>query len=261
MKAAAQLAIDLVKMAAIVAPSGSGKDMVIRVLVERTGGLSLYAHDRMTPHGLEVELAKQLRLPVRDRHADVGERVIAALLDRQSPVFLNEAHQLRPTCASTIRRIYDNARVPILLFGAREVFRWIDDTGEHGDGQFARRCLKFSIASRLGQAEDPERPGHARARLFTVNEVRRVLEARKLTFRPDVVQLLTEIACLPDHGSLGLVIELCRAVLRLWPAEQVTPDMVRQALPLLLDAEAADINAALVLQADADRALARRKAG
>lgn len=239
MRAAVHLADRRVKMAAIVAPSGSGKDMVISVLAEQMQGVVVYADPEMTPKKLLEAIARQINVAPRSRNTNVLNRVVEKLTNSNRVVFINEAQQLRQACAATLRAVHDQARVPVCLFGSAQIFRFIDDRDlSSGGGQFWRRCIKIDIANRLGKVQDPDNPGRMRERLFTAEEVRRFLAMKKLRLAREVVDVLAAIACLQNHGTLGLVGEIVETCVDIFRDQEITVDLVYDVLPMLLDDEA-----------------------
>lgn len=240
MQGAAMAAITLEKMAVIISPSGSGKDMVIQHLIESMDAIYIYADEDMTPSGLRDALLDRYNIPRRGSASAMKQALVAKAHERSCPIFINEAHQLRPKCASFIRMLHDQARIPILLFGADELVSWADDRSQ-GRGQFWSRCLKFNILNRMSRAEDPDDPTGERRRLFTYEEVKRVLEAEGLKLTRDVVTMLADIACLEMHGTLRLAVETVRLARQLVPVEEIDVDIIREALFHLADSEASSI--------------------
>lgn len=246
MKAAVGLADRRRKMAAIVAPSGSGKDMVIEILAEKLNGLVVYCDGATTPTMLVKKIAHVMGLR-NFRSGSVGavtERIIERLRDRNRILFLNEAQMLRRDCAGIIRSIYDQTHVSICLFGSQEIFSFIDDRATadkaSGGGQFYRRCIKVNILNRAEHYIDPNGTGKKMGRpLFTRDEIRRFLDMKGVRLSTDTaLDLLWRIANVPEGGTLGIISDIVETCADLFPKKQITTQMINGVMPIILDSEA-----------------------
>ncbi len=219
------------KMAAIVAPAGSGKDMIIKVLAEEMDGHIIYCDQDTTSRELLKLIAATIGLKVTHGSAKAIQRsVVNSLKGRSTILFLNEAHQLHQRCASTVRSLFDQTGVPIIMIGASEIFSFVDDR-VNGGGQFARRCLMIDINKRLGRTADPDNPERLRERLCSPAEIRRFLAMKKIRLADDdVLSLLTALACADGSGAIDLVNELVETVVEWWPGELVTRENVLEVL-------------------------------
>lgn len=254
------------KMAAIVSPSGSGKDMVIEALAEELQGAVVYCDASTTATRLIQAIAEAIGLPViRDTHTLQG-RVVRRLKDRNTILFVNEAQQLArrgasTRCASILRSIYDQTGVPVVMFGSAEIFRFIDDRDPgSGGGQLYRRCLKVNMLNRAAEADDPDRPGGVGRPLFSKDEVRAFLAMKQVKFSGDGFVLLWQLANLTEHGTLGLCGDVVDTVADLWPEAAITREHIFGALSLLLDAEA-ELIQGKIAAAEAQAPRARAAAG
>lgn len=231
------------KMAAIVAPSGSGKDKVIEVLAEQLNAHVLECNDQMTPRQFLIALADELGLRVLSSpNMTLLREINKRLKDRSCLLFLNEAQQLRRKCASVIRSIYDQTGVPIILFGSEDIFSFIDDRATHsasGGGQFWSRCIKCNISRRRLADGDPDHPDRAGRPLFTVEEIRKFLAMKRVRLAREVLTLVWRIAQLEEHGTLRLAMDVVGYAADLWPSEPLTREMILEALDLAQDTEAA----------------------
>lgn len=246
------------KLAVVVSPAGSGKTLVMRALAAERNAFIVTCSDQMTPRQFLLALANVIGLDrARLPNMLLMQAIADRLRERSCLVFLDEAHLLRPACASVIRWLYDNTGkqpgdpgVPFIMFGAMSIFDMIDDRRGSGSGQMWSRTIKFNVANRAGVVEDPERPGQIGRKLFTVEEVRQVLAGRQIRLSRDVLALVRDIACLQEHGTLRLAVDVVRYATDLWPGEQVTRDLIFEALDLAQDAEA-DVIRAKVHHAEA----------
>lgn len=240
MSGAIDMAHRMCRMAAIVSPSGSGKDKVIRALRRRYNSIVIYAERHsMTPLMLVRAIGEQLGLSRnRLQMGDTLAKVIDALKGHDHTIIINEAQQLRPECASTVRAIYDQAHTPIILIGSMAILEFVDDRSS-GGGQFSRRCIRLNILERLkteqykgpgGKVHDAGRP------LFTADEVRQFLEARQVRLTPEAFALAIVVANLVDHGSYGLMCDVVDAATELYKpgAKGLTRNHLLSVMTLLL---------------------------
>lgn len=233
------------KMAAIVGPSGCGKDMVIEALAEELNGAVVYCDTRTTATRLVQKIAEAIGVKVINDTGQVERRIIKRLKDRSMILFINEAQTLAgrgrvgAACAGLLRSIYDQTGVPICLFGSAEIFAFIDDRDPaSGGGQLYRRCLKVNLSNLARQEEDPDRPGQLGRPLFSKDEVRSFLAMKQIKLADlDAFDLLYQIANLTEHGTLGLCGDVVEAIADLWPGEAATCEMIYTALSVQLDAE------------------------
>jgi len=254
------------KMAAIVAPSGAGKDMVIEALAEEFNGAVIYCDTQTTATRLVHRIARAVGVKVTSSPEQVEQRVIEKMKGRQMVLFVNEAQTLAgrgkvgAKCAGLLRSIYDQTGVPICLFGSAEIFAFIDDRDPaSGGGQLHRRCLKVNIMNLAQQTEDPDQPGAMGRPLFSKDEVKRFLASRQVKLADvDAFELLYQIANLTEHGTLGLCGDVISAIAGLLPDEAVTCDLIYEALSMQLDAELDIVRAKI--KAGQDGGATRRRA-
>lgn len=239
------------KMAAIVGPSGCGKDMVIGVLAEQLGGHVIYCDTRTTATQMTRAIADAIGVKVINDTAQLQRRIIKRLKDRKTILFVNEAQTLAgrgrtgAACAGLLRSIYDQAGVPIVLFGSAEILGFIDDRDPaSGGGQLYRRCLKLNLLNAAQTEEDPDRPGELGRPLFSKAEVRKFLAMKQVKLADaDAFELLWHVANLAEHGSLGLCGDVIDAIADLWPGDAISCEHIYTALTMQLDAEADVIRA------------------
>jgi len=257
------------KMAAIVAPSGAGKDMVIETLAEELNGAVIYCDTQTTATRLVNRIAEAVGVKVTSKPEQVERRVIKRLKDRSMILFVNEAQTLAgrgkvgAKCAGLLRSIYDQTGVPICMFGSAEIFAFIDDRDPaSGGGQLYRRCLKVNLLNLAQQFEDPDRPGVMGRPLFSKAEVKRFLGMKQVKLaEADAFDLLYQIANLTEHGTLGLCGDVIDAIADLWPGEAVTCEQIYTALSVQLDAELDIVQAKIEAAQASDQPKRRAKAG
>lgn len=244
MSAIVNAAITTGAMAAIVAPSGSGKTMVLRVLADKYRGRYIYCTEDLSAKTFLVTLADAVdaTVPVyrnRNRY-ELLKAIVERLRGTNRPIILDEAHRLPAEVLPRIRSIYDQAGVPIILAGAAAILDTINDRSD-GRGQFASRCIQYSVLDHVTNAEGPD-PDSRGARgaggrpLFSQDEVRTFLDGLQVRFDPDGFRLAWAIACLPNHGCLRTllrVVSLLRPDAGNRDAEPITRPEVLTALALL----------------------------
>ncbi|MEM8781922.1 MAG: AAA family ATPase [Planctomycetota bacterium] len=248
------------KMGVIVSPSGSGKDMVIDVLGDELNAVSVYCNVTTTPKRLLVALAEQLGIASGNRNAgDLQARIVDAIKDRSTIIFINEAQQLDDRCASVLRAVYDESGVPVVLLGSKQIFEMIRNADKaSGGGQFWRRCLKLEITRRAEQTLDPDTQQVGR-RLFSQEEIKKFLAMKKVRLAkadgPEVFGLLVDIANLDEHGSLGLLNDVVEMAMDLHDSAPIERRTVFDMLEICLGTESLQIVDELE-ELEAERAVA-----
>jgi DNA transposition AAA+ family ATPase len=229
------------KMAAIVCPSGAGKTFVLKALAEETRGLYIYCHDGMRTREflMTIALALGFRKSIGTQ-AELHRFIVANLKGTRRIIFLDEAHRLGKVQLGFTRSIYDEAQVPIVLAGTADILEAINEDRASGRGQFASRTIRYNTMDHVRNAEAPDGGGAAQGRdLFSVDEVKRFFEMKKIRLNRDAMMLLWALACLPNFGCLRLIescaetaIELNRGV------DVLTREMIVEALKLLHGSDA-----------------------
>jgi DNA transposition AAA+ family ATPase len=225
---AAMHANDLVCMAAIVCPAGTGKTTVLKVVCEENGGIYVSCPGGM--HRRDVYRAIAERLGWRRTTGTCGELlgfILSALAGTKRMIVLDEAHQLGRTI-SCVRAIFDGAHVPIILAGASEILDLIDDRSD-GGGQFSSRTMRRNLLDVIQSAGRPDGKGGRCRMLFTQDEVAKFLAGMKIRLSRDGLEMAWRLACLPAHGTLRLIQHLM-ATLAKTGAESIGRDEILSAL-------------------------------
>lgn len=251
MVAMIDLARNAESMIAIVAPSGSGKDMVIDYLADKMHGHVVNCHEKMTAKEFLIELADVVGLSsTRGTAAALIRQLVKHLADKSCMLFLNEAQQLPSRCASMIRTLHDQTSMPIAMLGSYRIFEFINDRTS-GGGQFSRRCMRFDMLNHMAGQRDPDRSGKVGRKLFSRKEVAEFIETKKLRLaNDDAFDMLYTMANLTHHGTLGLVNAILEGVIKLNPGERVTTAMIVEMLNLHLGADAAFVLAEIAAATD-----------
>ncbi|MEZ6193965.1 MAG: ATP-binding protein [Phycisphaerales bacterium] len=221
-------------MAAIVAPSGSGKSMVLDVLSEKHRGRLLYCTEDMTPKEFMRKLCQKVEAgSTHYTKALLMDSIVEKLRGTNRPIFLDEAHRLPAEVLPRIRAIHDQTEVPVIMTGTHEILNRINDRSD-GRGQFASRCLQYNCLEHIVNAENPTGAKLGRP-LFTREEVAAFLANLNVKFRDDAMDLAWAIACLPNHGCLRTIKRVVMLV-RTQAASREKPisrGEIRRALSLL----------------------------
>lgn len=202
-------------MGAIIAPSGSGKTMVLKVLAQEMRGLYVYCDADMS--GREFLLALATALGGRGidaTKAALKRYIIAELSNTRRIILLDEAHLLGKTITS-LRSIHDQANVAIVMCGTADILRFVNDRAD-GRGQFSSRTIQYNLLDDVRNAEGPEggRGTAGRGRdLFTEEEIKQFFASKRIRLAPDALHLFWRLACLPNHGTLRLVSKLTEIAL------------------------------------------------
>lgn len=227
LRAIVSLACATVSMAAIVAPSGSGKSMVLEILCEKYRGRMIYCTPYLTGRSLLQAIAGAIDAPRAGTRAELMHRIIERLRGTGRPLFFDEVQSLREDSLPCLRSIFDQAGVPIIMAGTAEILERINDRFD-GRGQLASRCLQYNC---LDGAMDVDRPGgggggRSGRPLFSREEVRAFLTNLHVRFDPDAGEIMWAIACLPNHGCLRTV---RRIVLTLRPSQASREKVITRA--------------------------------
>lgn len=230
-------------MAAIVAPAGSGKTKVLKILAEELHGIYLCCTRKSSWRSFLLELAEALDHRGRKRlaAAEYERYIIQELEGTRRMVLIDEAHMLG-RAISSVRSIHDLAGVPIVMAGAAEILTLVDDRAD-GLGQFSRRCIQFNMLREIrGGGAGGGAEGGGDRLLFSLEEIRAFFDSRRIRLTRDALDLLWRLACLPNHGTLGLVDKVAQIAADLAEAESgereaglvdvVTRENVKAALSL-----------------------------
>ncbi|MEM1445175.1 MAG: AAA family ATPase [Planctomycetota bacterium] len=205
------LACDHGKMAAIVAPAGSGKTKLMKLLADERSGPYVYCDQDLTPSALVFRLSEMVRagVPLAGKLGGTNgakARLINKLKGTERPIFLDEAHLLPPRTFAHLRSIFDQSGSPIIMTGAYDILERVDDRST-GQGQLARRCIIFNALEHFANVEGggPSGDGEGLGQpLYSLDDIRRVFEHMPLKLTEPALEMLWALACLPKYGCLGI---------------------------------------------------------
>lgn len=224
MRTVAYQADKLGMMAAIVAPAGSGKTLILKALVDQMRGVYVYCHENITVRELLLKIATAMgfRLDAGSRSASkirLIQWISENLKGTKRPIFLDEAQNLH-RAISSVRSIYDQAEVPIIMAGTSQIHDYINDRTD-GKGQFSSRCLRFNVVEHVRSVEGPGGGGKAGRDLFSVDEVKAFYASKKIRLANDALMMLWALACQVNHGTMRLIEKLADNALAMNPEASV----------------------------------------
>lgn len=229
-------------MAAIVAPAGSGKTKVLKVLAEEQRGVYLYCDADMAAREFLMTLAVTLGLRGQSYTKAALKRYIVSMLTNTNRlVLLDEAHQLGKSIGS-IRSIHDQTGCPIIMAGTADILGFVNDRTD-GRGQFSSRCIQYNLMDEIRNVERPD-PSKARGGrdLFTEEEIKAFFASKRVRLATDALRLVWRLACLPNHGTLRLAEKIAEVALDLsGDADVITRDDVIGALTILHNSNARNL--------------------
>lgn len=211
-------------MAAIVAPSGTGKSMILKDAAESMRGA--YIDCRETLSGRTFIRKMIIAIGGQPRSGITRDDLLTYLITfvkgkpgRRPPIFLDEAQNLTPELISIVRTVHDLAEVPIIMAGTAAIFTATNDRAD-GGGQFASRCLYFDVSSHLQRAKRGRPNGGGaqgqageRVPTFKLDEVKRFLDMKRMRVTPEALDLIWKLACLDGFGGLRFARELANGKL------------------------------------------------
>jgi DNA transposition AAA+ family ATPase len=225
-------------MAAIVAPSGSGKTFVLKSLEEELNGLYIRCDDTFTPSQLLRQIARSMGAKALSHFTyEVQEWVVERLRAKRHVLMLDEAQHLKPKTMSRIRTLHDAAGVTVILVGTADILEIVNDRHD-GRGQFSRRCIRYNVLEYVRNVGDP-RGGAAGGRdLFSMEEVRSFFASKRIRLHRDGLEMLWLIACLPNYGTLGFAEKVASIAIDMFGDEEaLTRDTIMQAMQILMGDE------------------------
>jgi len=203
-------------VALITGPPGIGKSMAIEAARSLIPGLVVFRvrQSSRRPTALLRQVASTLGLKGASSHADIAERrVIDALAGTGRTLVIDEAHRLHSAGLEVLRDIHDEAGVPMVLVGTRDLMATID--GEELYGQLSSRIGLRYDATPDAVAGGPDGGGRP---LYSPEEVARVFAGGKVRLTTDGLSTLARIANLPGLGGLRLARQVVTlAAWATWP--------------------------------------------
>ena len=180
----ADMCVQSGRMGAVVAPAGSGKTMALQALPLMPNfdrAIYIAVKSVWTPTALGRSLARAIGADMSIQSASIlFDRIVLTLRDSNRLIILDEAQYLPRRMLSMVRQIHDESRVPILLGGTPELKDLI--LGDGVDATLTSRVPIFRDLTARCRKNDGEP-------LHSLDDIRRIFEAMKLTFHDKPVKL------------------------------------------------------------------------
>jgi DNA transposition AAA+ family ATPase len=196
-------------------PTGIGKSRCAQAIHETYVGsiyvrvITGYHHAKGLTHAIADPLGVRKSSSTRDRDYQFQlERVIAALVNTERLIILDEAQKLSDGALELLRDIHDTTGVPILLIATKDLHDRILRSVDADHGQAYSR---YDIIQHLTQGKDAYSGG---SQLFTVADIKALYEQTPIRLSPDAARFLQGLANQLGYGSLRRCKILLRSAVR-----------------------------------------------
>jgi len=219
--------------AAIVAPSGCGKSLVLQAMADELRGFYMYVDEDHTPKEFLAELCRVLGISFYSQsRAALKRKIVDKLRGTNRPVMIDEGHLLQPQVFGRIRSIHDQTGVTFVLAGTSEILDRINDQA-NAKGQMASRWLRYNALDWVYDVETDPGSGKLGRALFTKDEVKKFFHQMKVRLDRGGFEMAWALACIPGHGCMRTVRRVFELVLMKWPGEEITRDRISKAMQLI----------------------------
>ncbi len=229
-------------LAALMAPNGAGKSMLLQAARDSFAGavLMIVDGDQASPIAFLRVWAGALGLSTDGRRSDLRNRIVNCLIQSGRLILIDEADQLPPPTLNTIRQIWDEAQIPIVLAGAPTLKQTLTTRriGTESAELMARLYRRVKICTDLTIMENPETG--EREPLFTVADIKKVFARGNVRFAPEALDMLCKLANRPHGGGLGYCATLVQYARDFYPDELITPSLIRRIMPMAIGATDAE---------------------
>lgn len=231
--AVVQKAVALQTIAVISGDAGRGKTMAMEACHRNHAG-SVYLRvrrDRRTATGLARALAGELKVKSAATSAKMIDGVVLKLQGTGRPLFIDEAHQLKPDALELVRDIHDECGVPVILSGTYD----INDSTADGDifyGQFSSRiALRYDINERArGKGGGGDRNSRMTTPIHTMDEMLQLFTQDKLRLNKDALDFLFRLANVEGLGGLRLPKQVMMLAVSVAKGQPITAKLLRAVL-------------------------------
>jgi DNA transposition AAA+ family ATPase len=219
-------------IAAFVIPAGHGKSTALQAVAEDVPGAVLLTvtRARASAKSFLQLFARALGLDEQGRAEDIQDRIVNRLVGSDRLVLIDEAHKLQVPALDSLREIWDEAKVPVVMAGTPSFKNTLTSqrvgtvARELLDQLYSRVGMFRDLSDLVSQSEDD--PGQ----LVNREDIRKVFARGRVRISTDGIDLLCKIANSPASGGLRVCRDLVQIVADLYPGETITAALLRIAL-------------------------------
>jgi transcriptional regulator with XRE-family HTH domain len=221
--------------------SGVGKTMALEAVHAETPGSIFITIEKQHANATGVwrAIAQAMRINDGKGNAALYDRIKGELRDTPRLLIVDQIHNLRGRKDDgplyLLADLYDMTNhAPQLWCGTADMVGYLNrGVKNRGDESLAQLRRRIGIQRDLMQRTRSPEEGGKDEPLYTVEDIRRVFAANKLKIAADGVQFLWRLACIPDHGALGLarnVVRIATIIAQHQGASAISGDLLKSAL-------------------------------
>jgi DNA transposition AAA+ family ATPase len=198
---AARLTAETQTMGLAFGPSGIGKTLTSKALPNLIIGAVYLRVNQInrSPHALLTDLAAKVDgVAFHNTHRAFYPKLVQRLAHSGRLIIVDECQILAPKSFQVLRDLHDEAGVPILLIGIRNVYESILADAVPDAGQLYSR---FGVIVNLVQGRDVHAGGKP---LFTIEQIVQAFQTTPIRLAKDAAEYLRDVANALGQGSLRL---------------------------------------------------------
>jgi hypothetical protein len=230
--AIAQYAMKRRTIAVFVVSAGNGKTMALNALEIDTPGAVLITvqRTRSTVKSFLQLWARGLNLSENGRAEDIQDRIVSVLDRSNRLILIDEAHKMTVAALDVLREVWDKTRVSIVLAGTPSLYETMTSrrVGTHQHEIMDQLFSRVGMYRDMTELENPETG--TPERVSTIADVRKIFARGQVSLARDAASFLCKLANTPGEGGLRTCAGLVQLVVDLWPGEQVTAALLRNAM-------------------------------